>query len=91
VEGEDWNWQSGGGPSTQIGFVNRNGQRCCGHRGIAGNDHLQYAYKIECLHCGFVYGGNGTDMFERRCPSCQGGAEGIRFWGGHGLIMENQA
>jgi hypothetical protein len=27
-----------------------------------------------------VYGTNGTDMYERRCPECQGGAAGIQYW-----------
>jgi hypothetical protein len=80
-EGEDWNWRSGDGPSVQVGAVNRNGQRCCGHRSVAGTDHGQFAYKVECLLCGHVYGGNGSDMHERLCPACQGGAPGIRFWG----------
>jgi hypothetical protein len=47
---------------------------------VAGADHGQYAYKIECTICGYVYGANGSDMDERRCPECQGGAPGIRYW-----------
>jgi hypothetical protein len=27
-----------------------------------------------------VYGTNGSDMHGRRCPECQGGAPGIRYW-----------
>lgn len=75
-----WQWQSGTGVSTQIGVVNPKGQRCAGHRGIPGTDHGQYAYKIECTLCGYVYGANGSDLHERRCPECQGGAPGIRYW-----------
>lgn len=80
IEGKDWQWRSGEGASVQIGLVNRNGQRCCGHRGVAGTDHGQVAYKVECTRCGHVYGANGSDMHERLCPSCQGGQAGIRFW-----------
>jgi len=80
VEGKDWHWQNGNGLSVQIGKVNDNGQRCCGHRGVLGSDFNQYAYKVECTHCGHVYGANGSDMHERLCPACQGGAMGIRFW-----------
>jgi hypothetical protein len=79
-EGTDWGWQSGTGESVQIGAVNRNGQRCCGHRGVTGTDHGQLAYKVDCTRCGYVYGANGSDMHERRCPVCDGGAAGIRFW-----------
>ena len=70
---------SGKGETTQIGFVNKNKQNCCGQRGLAGNDYGQLAYRMECLECGFVYGANGSDIFERKCPNCQGGAKGIEF------------
>ncbi len=80
TEGKGWYWCSGEGPSVQIGQVNRNDQRCCGHRGVPGTDHAQFAYKVECLRCGYVYGANGSDMHERRCPMCQDGAPGIQFW-----------
>ena len=71
----------GGTETTRIGFVNRNNQRCAGHRGIAGTDHGQFAYRIECLNpgCGHIYGTNGTDVFQRKCPKCQGGRDGIAF------------
>lgn len=73
-------WQDGSGETVEIGYLNPNGQQCCGHCGVAGADHGQYAYKIECTICGYVYGANGSDMDERRCPECQGGAPGIRYW-----------
>lgn len=74
-------FESGTSPSTQIGYVNRNGQRCAGHRGTPGNDHNQVAYRMECQRpgCGHVYGANGSDVFQRRCPKCQGGEPGIAF------------
>lgn len=76
----DWTWASGSGYSVKIGYVNPHGQHCCGHCGIPGTDHEQYAYKVECTKCGFVYGANGSDLHERRCPECQGGTPGIRYW-----------
>ncbi len=79
------NWQDGAGESVEIGYLNRNGQQCCGHCGVQGTDHGQYAYKTECTVCGHVYGTNGADMHERRCPECQRGAPGIRYW----KIIEN--
>lgn len=74
-------FDSGDGASTQIGYVNRNNQRCGGHRGRGGNDHLQRAYRMHCLQpsCGNVYGANGSDVFQRKCPKCQGGEPGIEF------------
>ena len=73
-------WQDGSGESTEIGYLNPNCQQCCGHCEVKGTDHGQYAYKTECTICGYVYGTNGTDMYERRCPECQGGATGIQYW-----------
>src|SRR5262245_58625580 len=78
--GRDWAWESGSGDSVKVGYENPNGQRCCGHRGVLGTDHLQYAYKVECTRCGYVYGANGTDLHLRLCPECQGGAPGIPYW-----------
>jgi hypothetical protein len=72
-------WKSGEGESVKIGFVNRNDQICTGHRYTQGTDHLQRAYRVECGLCGHVYGANGSDMHERRCPECQSGAPGIDY------------
>jgi hypothetical protein len=69
--------RSGTGASVEIGAVNRNGQICLGTRGVAGTDHLQLVYRLECGHCGLIYGANGSDVHERRCPGCQGGRPGI--------------
>ena len=70
-------FRSGSGPTTEIGFINRNRQKNHGTRGRAGNDHLQVSYKLECLNCGHCYGANGTDIHLRKCPACQGGAPGL--------------
>ena len=74
-------FQSGSGTTTQIGYVNRNKQRCEGTRGVAGTDHGALAYKMVCLNgvCKHVYGSNGTQVFERKCPKCQNGLPGIPF------------
>lgn len=67
--------------TTQVGYVNRNNQRCGGHRGVLGTDYGQFAYRMECLEpaCGFIYGANSTDEFQRKCPRCQGRSDGIPF------------
>jgi len=79
-EPPEWSWLNGEGPSVQVGTVNGHGQRCCGHRGVPGTDHNQRAFKVECTLCGYVYGANGSDVHERRCPECQAGAPGIQYW-----------
>jgi len=40
-------WQEGSGETVEIGYYNPNGQQCCGHCGVSGTDHGQYAYKTE--------------------------------------------
>ncbi|MFC5077106.1 hypothetical protein VTH8203_02389 [Vibrio thalassae] len=74
-------FKNGTSKTTQIGYVNRNNQKNHGTRGIVGNDHNQVSYKLECMmaDCGEVYGSNGTDVFQRKCPTCQGGKPGIGF------------
>jgi hypothetical protein len=72
-------YRSGSTKNTQIGYINRNKQRCEGTGGIAGTDRNAYAYKMVCLLCKHVYGSNGTDVFQRKCPKCQNGKPGIRF------------
>jgi hypothetical protein len=72
---------SGNTKTTAIGYVNQRGQRSEGHRGIAGNGHMQRAYKMRCMRddCGHDYGANGSDIFQRRCPRCDRGAPGIPY------------
>lgn len=74
-------FDSGGNDTTRIGYINRNQQRCGGHRGVAGTDHGQRPYQMQCLlpGCGHIYGANGTDVVHRRCPNCQGDADGLPF------------
>ena len=72
-------YSSGGAKTTKVGYLNRNQQRCMGHRGVPGTDHGQLAYGMECLKCGHIYGANGTDIFQRKCPECGGAKPGIPF------------
>ena len=74
-------FQSGDGGTVQIGFINRNNQLCLGTRGKPGTDYLQLSYRMICLEtdCEFIYGANGADVHERKCPKCQGGAQGIPY------------
>lgn len=73
-------FKSGDGESTKIRYKNKNNQICHGTLGIEGTDHNQKAYRIECLNCGYVYGANGSDISERKCPKCQAGKDGIKYW-----------
>ena len=68
-------------PNAKIkpGDVNRNGQVVIRDTGLSGTDHLQRVYQLGCSHCGHVYGANGTDVHERKCPRCQKGRPGLKF------------
>ena len=63
--------------TTEPGYRNRNGQVVVRRTDLAGTDHNQYVYVLRCEACGYEYGANGSDIFQRRCPNCQGGAPGL--------------
>ncbi|PKM88458.1 MAG: hypothetical protein CVU87_07475 [Firmicutes bacterium HGW-Firmicutes-12] len=59
--------------TTVQGYINKNNQKNIGKTDEHGTDHMQWFYKIECLHCNFMYRANGSDIWQRKCPYCQGG------------------
>jgi hypothetical protein len=63
--------------TTEPGYRNRNGQVVVRATDLAGTDHHQYVYMLRCGRCGYEYGANGSDIFQRKCPDCQGGALGL--------------
>jgi Protein of unknown function (DUF429) len=71
--------RSGGRPTTKTGFENRNRQTVVRSTGLPGSDHAQSIYVLRCGHCELTYGANGSDIFQRRCPNCQGGAAGLAY------------
>lgn len=40
---------------------------------------MQKVYLLACKRCGFLYGANGSDIHDRKCPQCQGGKAGERY------------
>ena len=64
---------------AEEGDLNRNGQRLLRKTTFKGTDHNQRIWALQCEHvgCGHVYGADGADFFERKCPKCQGGKAGI--------------
>jgi len=64
---------------AEIGEINRNGQKLISKTTHRGTDHQQYVWIIYCSDCNLLYGINGSDFFERKCPNHQGGAEGLRL------------
>jgi hypothetical protein len=73
-------FRDGDGPSLKKGKVNQNQQRCGGTLDVPGKVAGELAYKMECRLCGFVYGASGGEVSERKCPNCQDGEPGIRYW-----------
>lgn len=65
--------------TTRPGFTNPHGQTVVRATGLAGTDHRARVYVLRCAneHEGREYGANGTDIWQRRCPICQGGAPGL--------------
>ena len=64
-------------PTTEPGFTNPNRQtveRATGGRSLTRDG--QFVYALRCRDCNHLYGCNGLDIKERRCPACQGGAAG---------------
>lgn len=67
-------------PTTEPGYLNRNGQINIRPLGIPGTDHGQSLYQLACTHCGTNYAANGSDIHLRKCPACQGGNPSTAGW-----------
>lgn len=59
--------------TTACGYINKNNQENLGASGERGTDHMQKFYFLKCLNCGYEYKANGSDIWQRKCPSCQRG------------------
>ena len=55
------------------GYINKNNQKNNGITPHEGTDNNQHFYEMECLNCGHKYYANGSDIWQRKCPVCQGG------------------
>jgi hypothetical protein len=71
--------RSSAGKTTKPGYVNKNGQEVLKATDLPGNDHNQVVYVMSCGSCGKRYGANGSDIWQRRCAACGGGAAGCVF------------
>jgi putative restriction endonuclease len=61
----------------RAGDTNKNGQQLLRLTEERGTDHNSRIWILKCLSCLKVYGSNSTDAWERKCPKCQSGAEGL--------------
>ncbi|SFV31314.1 hypothetical protein SAMN05216456_1301 [Devosia crocina] len=64
---------------AELGDLNRNNQRLLRKSTFRGTDHNQFIWALQCEreNCGHVYGANGSDFHQRRCPKCDGGMPGL--------------
>jgi hypothetical protein len=67
------------GYTTKVGFVNDNLQVVIRNTGLPGTDYGQQIFQMGCSICGHVYGANGADIHDRKCPKHGGGAEGLKY------------
>ncbi|MBQ7954161.1 MAG: hypothetical protein IJ282_00265 [Lachnospiraceae bacterium] len=58
--------------TTEVGYINKNNQRNNGRTDKPGTDYGQWFYEMECLECGHKYHANGSNIYEKKCPNCQG-------------------
>jgi len=65
--------------TTELGYINRNNQKVVRETEEIGNDHNQRVYVLWCGECGLKYGANRSDIWQRRCPACEGGATGLDY------------
>lgn len=65
--------------TTSPGYRNKNLQRVIAPTGKRGTDYGQSVYVLQCGECTYRYGANGSDIWQRKCPKCQGGKPGLKF------------
>jgi len=69
--------------TAQVGDLNPNDQRLLAKTDALGTDHNARIWAVQCERadsgriCGHVYGVNGTDFHDRKCPKCGGGKPGL--------------
>jgi len=64
---------------TVPGSVNRNGQRVVGFVRKDSGNPLNAIYHVSCTLCAFDYGAYSNDLWQRKCPGCQEGREGVEI------------
>jgi hypothetical protein len=68
---------------SELGELSRNSQKLLDKTERAGTDFNSRMWIVRCMRpsgdgtCDHVYGVDGTDFFQRKCPKCQGGEPGL--------------
>jgi len=59
--------------TTDIGYVSKNRQTVLRKTNRPSSHHNQTIFDLKCGACGETYGANGSDIWLRKCTSCQAG------------------
>jgi Zn finger protein HypA/HybF involved in hydrogenase expression len=59
------------------GYINKNRQRVISVSEEHAQIHNTWPWLMVCEDCGHKYATNGGDVFQKLCPKCQGGEEGL--------------
>lgn len=61
------------------GFVNRNQQEVVRVIDTRYDNPMQHIHELRCRYCGHQYGAKDSEISQRNCPDCQGGAPGVQL------------
>ncbi len=61
------------------GDINLNGQHLLRKTETPGTDNNTKVWILKCGTCSLIYGSNATDAFQRKCPNCQKGKQGLEI------------
>jgi hypothetical protein len=68
---------------VEVGEINKKEQKLLDKTNKPGNLKNAHLWIVRCMkikngeRCDHIYGANGEDFWERRCPRCDNGAKGI--------------
>lgn len=62
---------------TSIGSRNRDGQQVIRKTSREGSVPGQRVFILQCTVCDHEYGADGSDIYDRLCPTCQDGPPGL--------------
>ena len=62
---------------SEVGEINKRGQKLLAKTDKPGNLKNAHLWIVQCVRCSHIYGVNGEDFWQRRCPLCDSGADGL--------------
>jgi PHP family Zn ribbon phosphoesterase len=62
--------------NVPVQSISEHGQKLLARVELPAPRSGEYGYVLRCQHCGFSYGVEGNEDWNRKCPKCQGGKPG---------------